>query len=143
MDIPCISVSSFVCLVGNSRVDNRRGVLVGSCVDSAVSRCSWVVLTITRGRVGLVARVVGTCLFVVRGDCVDAVVGKGIIRGRVALGVWGGVWVVGFADGPLLRGEVVVGNFEVLIIFRIGPERRLRQNMNRTSKITFSDFGYE
>ena len=109
-------------------VEYRRGVLVGSCVDSAVSRRSWVVLNITRGRVGLVARVVGTCvgLFVVRRDCVDAVVGKGIILGRVALGVWGGVWVVGFADGPLLRGEVVVGNFGVLIISRIGPERRLR-----------------
>ena len=109
-------------------VDNLRGVLVGSCVDSAVSRRSWVGLTITRGRVGLVARVVGTCvgLFVIRGDCVDAVVGKGIIRGRVTLGVWGGVWVVGFADGPLLRGEVVAGKFGVLIISRIGPERRLR-----------------
>lgn len=120
-------------------VDNRPGVLVSSCVCFAVTLRSWVVLnttcgrvvlTTTRGRVGLVARV-GTRvgLSVVRGDCVDAVVGGVmIIRRRVGLGVCGRVCVVGLTDGPtgFFGGGVVfscVGGFSVWIISRIGPKR--------------------
>ena len=120
-------------------VANRPGVLVSSCVGSGVTLRSWVVLnttcdrvvlTTTRGRVGLVARV-GTRvgLSVVRGDCVDAVVGRVmIIRGRVSLGVCGRFCVVGLTDGPsgFLGGGVVfscVGCFAVWIICRIGPKR--------------------
>ena len=122
--MPWMSLSSFVCVVGNKMVDNGPGVTLAG---------AWVVLSTTAGRVGpSVGPRVGPCV----GPCVvrgrrNSVVGKVMICCLVGLfGVCGCGGVVKPTDGPkgFLAGGVVFccsGNLVVLATLRFGPKRQI------------------